>query len=93
MSSRKSKPQRRQAAKLETLGDEQLAAVVAWLLSGCTYRQVRDRVLARFGLKCSLMAVQTIYRRYAAREEEQREIRILRLARLYAQQGGAEQAG
>jgi hypothetical protein len=69
-------------AKLNTLPDDQVAQIVAWLFQGKTYAGIRALVKRKFRVTCSLMAVKTMWDKYAAAEERMRTERIIRQARL-----------
>jgi hypothetical protein len=69
-------------AKLNSLPEDQVAQIVAWLFQGKTYAQIRDLVKPHFGVTCSIMAVKTIWDKYAGTEEQMRAERIVRRARL-----------
>lgn len=74
-------------AKLNCLPEDQVALIVAWLFQGKTYAEIRLQVKERFGVTCSLMAVKTMWDKYAAMEEQMRSERIVRRARMIM--GGA----
>lgn len=72
-------------AKLNSLAEDQVAMIVAWLFQGKTYAQIQTLVKQRFGVTCSLMAVKTMWDKYAAMEEQMRTERVIRRARLILQ--------
>lgn len=71
--------------KLNNLPEDQCAQIVAWLFQGETYAAIRSLVRRRFGVTCSLMAVKTVWDKYAATEQAMRAERIVRRARLLLQ--------
>lgn len=50
--------------RLLTLAEPDLAEVIAWLLTGATYKQIKARVAERFGLQCGQGALSEFFHRH-----------------------------
>jgi hypothetical protein len=72
-------------AKLASLPEDQVAQIVAWLFNGKTYAEICSLVKSHFGVTCSMNAVKTVWDKYAAVEQEMRDERIVRRARIILQ--------